>query len=67
MNDYKTLAQVANVGRTPQLCQDAMIEMLEEMFRGQLYNGQEGRKPSYAVMEIDDSGEAHFRIEYLIP
>ena len=22
-----------------------MIEMLEEMFRGQLYNGQEGRKP----------------------
>ncbi len=45
MNDYKTLAQVANVGRTPQLCQDAMIEMLEEMFRGQLYNGQEGQKP----------------------
>ena len=31
------------------------------------YPRQEGRKPSYAVMEIDDSGEAHFRIEYLIP
>ena len=30
------------------------------------YPRQEGRKPSYAVMEIDDSGEAHFRIEYLI-
>ncbi len=45
MKDYRTLAEAAGIGRTPQLCQDALIEMLEEIFRGQLYNGQEGRKP----------------------
>ena len=28
------------------------------------YPRQEGRKPSYAVMELDEAGEAHFRIEY---
>lgn len=33
------------IGRTAQLCQDAVVEMLEELFRGKLYNGQEGRKP----------------------
>lgn len=26
---------------------------------------QEGRKPSYILMEIDDKGEAHFTINYL--
>lgn len=26
---------------------------------------QEGKQPSYMVMEIDDSGEAHFRLSYL--
>lgn len=29
------------------------------------YPRQEGRKPSYALMEIDGKGEAHFAIEYL--
>ena len=29
------------------------------------YPRQEGRKPSYAIMEIDRAGEAHFSIEYL--
>lgn len=29
------------------------------------YPRQEGRKPSYAIMEIDKAGEAHFAIEYL--
>ena len=29
------------------------------------YPRQEGRKPSYAVMEIDGSGEAHFSIHYM--
>jgi len=29
------------------------------------YPRQEGRKPSYAMMEIDEQGEAHFSIEYL--
>lgn len=29
------------------------------------YPRQEGRKPSYAIMEIDRAGEAHFTIKYL--
>lgn len=29
------------------------------------YPRQEGRKPSYALMDIDEKGEAHFSIEYL--
>ena len=33
------------IGQTPQLCQDALIEMLRELFAGKKYNGQEGRKP----------------------
>lgn len=32
------------IGQTPQLCQDALIEMLRELFVGKKYNGQEGRK-----------------------
>lgn len=26
---------------------------------------QEGRRPSYALMELDQEGEAHFKIKYL--
>lgn len=37
--------KAAGIGRTPQLCQDALIEMLEELFAGKKYNGQQGRKP----------------------
>lgn len=29
------------------------------------YPRQEGRKPSYILMEIDESGEAHFTLKYL--
>ncbi len=29
------------------------------------YPRQEGHTPSYALMELDENGEAHFRIEYL--
>ncbi len=29
------------------------------------YPRQEGRKPSYAIMQIDEKGEAHFTIKYL--
>ncbi|MGN0156870.1 MAG: YfcE family phosphodiesterase [Lachnospiraceae bacterium] len=29
------------------------------------YPRQEGRKPSYILMEIDEAGEAHFTINYL--
>lgn len=41
MND---IAAKLGVGRTPQLCQDALIEMLKELFAGKLFCGQEGRK-----------------------
>lgn len=44
MNDYRTMAEQAGIGRTPRLCHDALIELLNELFRGKLYNGQEGRK-----------------------
>ena len=44
MKDYKNAVKAAGIGRTPQLCQDALIEMLEELFAGKKYNGQEGRK-----------------------
>jgi hypothetical protein len=45
MKDYSSMVEKAGIGRTPQLCQDAMIEMLEELFAGKKYNGQEGKKP----------------------
>lgn len=45
MKNYSNMVQEAGIGRTPQLCQDALIEKLEELFGGKLYNGQEGRKP----------------------
>ena len=44
MTDYKSTIEVAGIGRTAQLCQDAIIEMLKEMFAGKKYNGQNGRK-----------------------
>ncbi len=42
--DYTIAVRRAGVGGTPQICQDAMIEMLEELFSGKKYAGQEGRK-----------------------
>lgn len=45
MNKYGNAVQAAGIGRTPQLCQDALVEMLEELFEGKKYNGQQGRKP----------------------
>ena len=45
MKDYSTAVELADIGRTPELCQDALIEFLEELFEGKKYNGQEGRKP----------------------
>ncbi len=29
------------------------------------YPRQEGRKPSFVIMELDKEGEAHFQIQYL--
>ena len=45
MRNHPTTAARADIGRTPQLCQDALIEMLKELFADKLFCGQEGRKP----------------------
>ena len=45
MKDYRTMVEEAGIGRTPQLCQDALVELLEELFEDKLYTGQEHRKP----------------------
>lgn len=42
--DYAKEVRRAGIGMTPQLCQDALIEMLEELFAGRKFTGQEGRK-----------------------
>lgn len=34
-----------STGGTPQLCQNALIREIEELFEGYTYNGQEGYKP----------------------
>lgn len=44
MTDYRTMLEEAGIGRTAQLCQTAMIEMLEELFHGKKFSGQEGKK-----------------------
>ena len=45
MKNYAKEVERVGIGRTPQLCQDALKEMLEELFEGKTYSGQEGRKP----------------------
>jgi len=45
VKNYADLIEAAGVGRTAQLCQDALVEMLEELFSGKKFMGQEGRKP----------------------
>ncbi len=44
MRNYGAEVRRAGIGGTPQLCQDALIEMLEELFAGKKFSGQEGRK-----------------------
>ena len=44
MRNHTTTAARADIGRTTQLCQDALIEMLKELFAGKIFCGQEGRK-----------------------
>lgn len=44
VRDYVKEVRRAGVGGTPQLCQDALVEMLEELFKGKKFIGQEGRK-----------------------
>lgn len=42
--DYVKEIRRVGIGGTPQLCQDALIEVLEELFAGKKYEGQQGRK-----------------------
>jgi len=42
--DYAKEVRSAGVGMTPRICQAALIEMLEDMFAGKKFIGQEGRK-----------------------
>lgn len=44
MKDYISEIKAAGIGRTPQLCHEALCEMLEELFAGKKYTGQEGQK-----------------------
>lgn len=44
MRDYTKEIRRAGIGGTPQLCQDAFVEMLEELFAGKKFAGQESRK-----------------------
>ena len=52
-------AMKVGIGQTPQLCQDALIEMLRELFAGKKYNGQEGRKPLAIFKQDLQIGRAH--------
>ena len=45
MKNYMEAVKKEGVGRTAQLCHDALVEMLKELFEGKKYSGQEGRKP----------------------
>lgn len=38
-------AAAGKIGRTPTLCQNALIEVLEDLFAGKKYSGQQSRKP----------------------
>ena len=42
--DYAKEVRRVGVGGTPQLCQDALIEMLRELFDGEEFTSQEGKK-----------------------
>lgn len=44
MQNYASMVRQAGVGATPRFCQDAMVELLEELFQGKKFLGQEGRK-----------------------
>ena len=44
MKDYAALAAQTGIGKTPQLCQDALIEMLKELLGDKKFSGQESRK-----------------------
>ncbi len=44
MKNYMEEALKAGVGGTPQICQSALIELLQELFKGCKYSSPEGKK-----------------------
>ena len=44
MNESEMQA-LAEIGRTPRLCQDALAELMEELFKGKTYPGPAGLRP----------------------
>lgn len=56
---------IAMFGHTHRPCleQEAGITVLNP--GSMSYPRQEGRKPSYMVMELDEKGEAHYTIKYI--
>lgn len=44
MKDYAEIIKREGMGMTPQLCQDALVETIEELFQGKKYHGQCGEK-----------------------
>lgn len=44
MKNYASEVAKAGIGRTPRLCQDALAEMLADLFKGKLFTGQDGKK-----------------------
>lgn len=44
MKNYAADIRRVGIGGTPRLCQDALVEMLRELFAGKTYNGQKGPK-----------------------
>lgn len=44
MKNYVNEVMLGGIGRTAQICHDALIEMLEELFEGKKYSGLQGRK-----------------------
>jgi len=60
MSNYSSMVEEAGIGRTAQLCQDALIETLRELFKDGLYNGQTGYKPLKVYKQdlpIPESGD----------
>lgn len=64
MKNYAKMVAKSGIGHTPQLCQDALVEMIQELFDGKKFNGQEGRKPLTVFKqdlpipeEIDDDAD----------
>lgn len=53
MRNYSTIVQQAGIGRTPQLCQDALIEVLQELFEGKTYESPGGGSKAITVYKQD--------------